>query len=203
MRSDRTAPPPVGTIRQMGHAVCVYCSSSDAVSPQLRALAGDVGSGLAARGWTLVYGGGGVGLMGEVARAALRAGAHVTGVIPGKLVDRESAMPDLNEVIRTRTLRERKQIMDDRSDAFLILPGGIGTLEELVEMLALRQLGEHDRPIVALDTDGFWEPLRAQFRLMAERKMLHQPMERLWSYAKTVDEALDAVGAQVSGREIR
>jgi uncharacterized protein (TIGR00730 family) len=197
MRADvRTTPTPLGTIRQMGHAVCVYCSSSDAVSPQLRALAGDVGTGLAARGWALVYGGGGVGLMGEVARAALRAGAQVTGVIPDKLVDREFPLPDLTEVIRTRTLRERKQIMDDRSDAFLILPGGIGTLEELVEMMALRQLGEHDRPIVALDTDGFWEPLRGQFRLMAERRMLHQPIERLWSYAKTVDEALDALGQE-------
>jgi cytokinin riboside 5'-monophosphate phosphoribohydrolase len=185
----------------MGHAVCVYCSSSDAVSPQLRVLAGDVGRGLAARGWAVVYGGGGVGLMGEVARAALDAGAPVTGVIPDKLVDRESVLPDLTEVIRTRTLRERKQIMDDRSDAFLILPGGIGTLEELVEMLALRQLGEHDRPIVALDTDGFWAPLRAQFRLMAQRRMLHQPMERLWSYARTVDDALDALGGRASERD--
>jgi hypothetical protein len=187
----------------MGHAVCVYCSSSDAVSPRLRALAGEVGSGLAARGWTLVYGGGGVGLMGEVARAALRAGANVTGVIPDRMVDREFALPNLTELIRTRTLRERKQIMDDRSDAFLILPGGIGTLEELVEMLALRQLGEHNRPIVALDSDGFWEPLRAQFRLMAERKMLHQPMERLWSYATTVDEALNALGQDRSGSHER
>lgn len=193
-------PKPPATILQMGHAVCVYCSSSDAVAPRLRALAGDVGQGLAARGWILVYGGGGVGLMGEVARAALEGGAHVTGVIPDKLVDREFVLPGLTEVVRTRSLRERKQIMDDRSDAFLILPGGIGTLEELVEMLALRQLGEHDRPIVALDADGFWEPLRAQFRHMAEQNMLHRPMDRLWAYAKTVDEALDTLERQTPRR---
>lgn len=179
---------------KQGRAVCVYCSSSEAVSPRLREVARAVGTGLAARGWTMVYGGGGVGLMGVTARAALRAGARVTGVIPDKLVERELAMPQLTELIRTRTMRERKQVMDDRSDAFLIMPGGIGTLEELVEMLSLRQLGYHDRPIVVLDTDDFWEPLRAQFRLMAEHKMLYAPMDRLWTYAETVDEALDALG---------
>jgi uncharacterized protein (TIGR00730 family) len=181
-----------------GRAVCVYCSSSEAVSDDLRRLATDVGAGLAARGWDLVYGGGSVGLMGEIARAALAGGAHVTGVIPDKLVDRELALHDVTELIHTRTLRERKQLMDERSDAFLILPGGVGTLEELVEMISLRQLGYHDRPIVVLDADRFWEPLRALLAHMGELGMLHQPMDHLLTYAATPAAALDALDADVA-----
>jgi uncharacterized protein (TIGR00730 family) len=175
-------------------SVCVYCSSSDHVSDDLRGLAEAVGAGLARRGWTMVYGGGAVGLMGVTARAALAGGAHVTGVIPDKLVDREVALRDISELIHTRTMRERKQLMDDRSDAFLILPGGIGTLEELIEMVSLRQLGYHDRPIVVLDADGFWAPLRRQIEAMDDRRMLHQPMNRLWTHTDDVDAALDALG---------
>lgn len=174
-------------------SVCVYCSSSTAVSDELCALAADVGAGLASRGWAMVYGGGGVGLMGVTARAALAGGAHVTGIIPDKLVEREIALLEVTELIRTRTMRERKQRMDDRSDAFLILPGGIGTLEELIEMVSLRQLGYHDRPIVLLDADGFWAPLRRQLEHMDAHRMLHQPMDRLWTYAESVDAALDAL----------
>ena len=174
-------------------SVCVYCSSSDDVSDSFRAIAGEVGAGLAARGWAMVYGGGAVGLMGVTARAALAGGARVTGVIPDRLIDREVALYEVTELIRTTTMRERKQIMDDRSDAFLILPGGIGTLEELVEMVSLRQLGYHDRPIVVLDAHGFWAPLREQLTHMDAHHMLHQPMDRLWTYTRTVDAALDAL----------
>lgn len=181
-------------------SVCVYCSSSTNVPNGLRALAEEVGTGLAARGWAMVYGGGAVGLMGVTARAALAGGAHVTGVIPDKLVDREVALHDVTELIHTATMRERKQLMDDRSDAFLILPGGIGTLEELVEMVSLRQLGYHDRPIVVLDVDGFWAPLQQQLAHMDAHQMLHQPMNRLWTHTRTVDEALDAL---VAGRRPR
>lgn len=182
-------------------SVCVYCSSSDDVSDSFRALAEEVGTALAARGWAMVYGGGAVGLMGVTARAALAGGARVTGVIPDKLVDREVALHDVTELIRTSTMRERKQLMDDRSDAFLILPGGIGTLEELVEMVSLRQLGYHDRPIVVLDADGFWAPLREQLAHMDVHRMLHQPMDRLWTYTHTVDAALDALAVGRRTRE--
>lgn len=181
-------------------SVCVYCSSSEAVSDELRALAGAVGAGLAERRWRMVYGGGSVGLMGITARAALAGGAHVTGVIPDKLVDREVALHDVSELIRTRTMRERKQIMDERSDAFLILPGGIGTLEELTEMMSLRQLGYHDRPIVIVDSDGFWAPLQQQMVRMAEHGMLHAPMDRLWTYAGSAAAAFSALAA-AAGKE--
>ncbi|MBW3604748.1 MAG: TIGR00730 family Rossman fold protein [Actinobacteria bacterium] len=182
-------------------SVCVYCSSSDNVSEALHAMATAAGSGLAERGWAMVYGGGSVGLMGSVARAALAGGAHVTGVIPDKLVDRELALDDVTELIRTRTMRERKQIMDERSDAFLILPGGIGTLEELIEMVSLRQLGYHDRPIVILDGDGFWAPLQAQMARMAEHGMLHAPMGSLWTAAPSVDAALAALNGAAGADE--
>lgn len=180
-------------------SVCVYCSSSDRLSDELRALAAAVGTGLAERGWRMVYGGGAVGLMGIAARAALAGGAHVTGVIPDKLVDRELALGDVSELIHTRTMRDRKQIMDERSDAFLILPGGIGTLEELIEMVSLRQLGYHDRPIVLLDTAGFWSSLQDQLARMADEEMLHAPVDDLWTYARSVGAALAALdGAAVA-----
>lgn len=184
-------------------AVCLYCSSSQAVDGRLRAVAAEVGRGIAARGWAMVYGGGGAGLMGAAARAALDAGGHVTGVIPHLLADRELALLDVTQLIRTTTMRERKQIMDDRADAFLVLPGGIGTLEELVEIVSLRQLGYHDRPVVVLDTDGFWDPLRSQIERMDAHGMLHTPMDQLWAYAGTPGEALDLLAARAgdaSGR---
>jgi len=152
----------------MSLSVCVYCASSELVSPELRAVAAELGRALAAEGWSLVYGGGNVGLMGEVARAALEAGAHVTGVIPHRLADREIALEDVTELVRTETMRERKGLMDDRSDAFVVLPGGIGTLEELVEILTLKQLGYHDRAIVVLDAGGYWDPFLAQLDRMVE-----------------------------------
>ncbi len=152
----------------MSISVCVYCASSESVSAELRALAAELGHALAAQGWSLVYGGGNVGLMGEVARAALAAGAHVTGVIPHRLADREIALEDVTELVRTETMRERKGLMDDRSDAFVVLPGGIGTLEELVEILTLKQLGYHDRAIVVLDAGGYWDPFLAQLDRMVE-----------------------------------
>jgi hypothetical protein len=100
-------------------------------------------------------------------------------------------------------MRERKQIMDDRADAFLVLPGGIGTLEELVEIVSLRQLGYHDRPIVVLDTDGFWDPLRTQIERMGALGMLHAPIDELWSYAQTPGEALDVLAARTGGPQRR
>ncbi|CAN5809745.1 hypothetical protein BH23ACT10_BH23ACT10_07970 [soil metagenome] len=184
-------------------SVCVYCSSSDRLSDDLRTLAADVGAGLAERGWRMVYGGGSVGLMGITARAALAGGAYVTGVIPDKLVDRELALRDVSELIRTRTMRERKQIMDERSDAFLILPGGIGTLEELIEMVSLRQLGYHDRPIVLLDAEGFWSSLQEQMVRMADEGMLHAPMDQLWTYARSVGAALTALDGAAAADQSR
>lgn len=177
------------------HSICVFCASSEAVADTDRAVAAGLGRALAAEGWGLVYGGGNVGLMGEVARAALSSGGHVTGVIPHRLVEAEFALDDVTELIRTETMRERKAIMDARSDAFVVLPGGIGTLEELVEILTLKQLGYHDRPIVVLDPRGYWEPLHAQVDRMVDEHLASASLRTLWRTVADVDAALDAVRA--------
>lgn len=150
-------------------SVCVFCASSDLIDVGYRHVAAELGRAIAAEGWALVYGGGDVGLMGEVARAALAGGAHVTGVIPHRLADREIALESVTELVRTDTMRERKALMDARADAFVVLPGGIGTLEELVEIVTLKQLGYHDRAIVLLDDQGYWDPLLDQLHRMVER----------------------------------
>jgi uncharacterized protein (TIGR00730 family) len=175
--------------------VCVYCASSEAVDPVHRQVAAELGRAIAAEGWGLVYGGGNIGLMGEVARAALEAGAPVTGVIPHRLADREIALESVSELLRVETMRERKAIMDERSDAFVVLPGGIGTLEELVEMITLKQLGWHHRAIVVLDSDGFWDPLLAQLRRMVDGRLAEPSLLELFHVARDVPEALAVLHA--------
>lgn len=179
--------------------VCVYCASSEGVGPEYRAVAADLGRALAAEGWGLVYGGGGIGLMGEVARAAMAAGAHVTGVIPHRLAKREVALMEITELLRTDTLRERKAIMDERSDAFVVLPGGIGTLEELVEIITLKQLGYHARAIVVLDAGGFWDPLLEQLRRMVDQGLAAPEIGELWQVTATVAQTVAALHAYTGG----
>lgn len=174
-------------------SVCVYAAASEAVNSTHRRLAADLGRAIAAQGWALVYGGGNVGLMGEVARGALAAGAQVTGVIPNRLASREIALEAVSELIRTETLRERKQIMDDRSDAFIVLPGGIGTLEELVEILTLKQLGYHDRAVIILDGAGYWEPLLTQFQRMIDERLVHPGFADLWQVTTDVPRTIEAL----------
>ncbi|HVB26917.1 MAG TPA: TIGR00730 family Rossman fold protein [Mycobacteriales bacterium] len=143
-------------------AVCVFCGSSDAVPPASLELATAVGTELARRGHRLVSGGGGVSLMGALARAARDGGAFTVGVIPRVLVGWEVADEEADELVITDDMRSRKQEMDRRADAFLVLPGGLGTLEELFEIWVARTLGMHNRPIVVLDPDGVFAPLRMQ-----------------------------------------
>lgn len=173
--------------------VGVFCASSDDALERDRTLARELGTTLAGRGWGLVYGGGDIGLMGAVAHAALDAGGHVTGVIPRKLVGRELALREVDELIVTESMRERQRFMDERSDAFVILPGGLGTLAELLEIVTLRQLGYHDRPVVLLDPDGFWQPLRDQLDAAIARGLASPACHDLFAPVATVDAALDAV----------
>jgi uncharacterized protein (TIGR00730 family) len=139
--------------------VCVYCSSSGAVDPAHVAVARDLGAALAAHGDVLVWGGARVGLMGEVARAARAAGGRTIGVIPESLVAVEIADHDADELIITADMLSRKGELARRADAFVALPGGFGTLEELLEQLTGRLLGFHVKPIVLADVGGFWQPL--------------------------------------------
>jgi len=140
--------------------VCVFCGSGPGRSPEYVKAAHAFGQSLAGAGFGLVYGGGGLGLMGETARSALSAGGYVTGIIPEFLVNKERMLHDVDEMIVTHNMHERKQRMFEHSDAFVALPGGIGTLEELVEQMTWAQLGQHDKPIVLANVDNFWAPLR-------------------------------------------
>ncbi len=140
--------------------MCVYCASGPR-DAELLALARRVGIAIAERGWTLVWGGGNVSAMGALAVSARARGGRTVGVIPKMLVHRELADVDADELIVTDTMRERKQVMEDRADAFLALPGGIGTLEELFEVWTSGYLGAHDKPVVLLDPGGHYDGLRA------------------------------------------
>lgn len=138
--------------------ICVYCGSGNGTNPAYTEAARTLGRSLAENDIGLVYGGGGLGLMGEVAQATLDAGGRVTGIIPRFLTEREHMLREASELIVTDNMHERKQLMFDRSDAFVALPGGIGTLEELVEQLTWAQLGRHTKPIVLADIEKFWTP---------------------------------------------
>ena len=182
-------------------AVCVYCASSTRVPDAYVELAAEVGTAIAARGHSLVSGGGRLSMMGAVARAARAGGAHTVGVIPQTLVDVEVGDTE-GELLVVGDMRERKGLMDARADAFLALPGGIGTLEELFEVWVARSLGLHVKPVVVLDADGLYAPLRQQVGLMHERGFVRTPALRALQWARSVDEALDLVEAGL-GQPVR
>jgi uncharacterized protein (TIGR00730 family) len=142
-------------------SVCVFCGARPGARPAYARAARDTGSLLARRGWRLVYGAGDVGLMGEVARAAQSAGGATFGVIPTHLLAREVGKRDLSTLVVTEDMHERKKVMFMNSDAIVLLPGGAGSLDELFEVLTWRQLGLHARPILLLNTEGYWDPLMA------------------------------------------
>lgn len=169
-------------------AVCVYCGSSPGADPAYARAARDVGDLLAASGLRLVYGGGSVGLMGEVANAALRAGGQVTGVIPRGLFRAEVAHPGLTELVEVTSMHERKMAMFERADAFVALPGGLGTLEELTELSTWAQLRLHDKPIATLDVNGFWQPFHQLLRrLVAEGFMKQAALELIINVGSVED----------------
>lgn len=143
--------------------LCVYCGSAIGTDPSYRAAAVELGAGLAARGIELVYGGGRNGLMGAVADAVLAGGGRVTGIIPVHLEHREVAHKGLSELVVVTDMHQRKRVMAERADAFAVLPGGVGTLDETVEALSWRQLGLHEKPLFIIDIAGYWSPLAALF----------------------------------------
>jgi uncharacterized protein (TIGR00730 family) len=180
-------------------AVCVYCSSSERIDPSYVALARELGAELARRGHSLVSGGGRVSMMGAVAAAARAGGAHTVGVIPQALVGWEVADDDADELVVTPDMRTRKATMDERSDAFIALPGGIGTLEELLEVWVARSLGLHSKPVVVLDPDGSYAGLRAVVASLEERGFVRAEANAVLGWTTTVAQALDLVQAQLGG----
>jgi uncharacterized protein (TIGR00730 family) len=154
----------------MQKLLCVYCSSSDRLDPKYAAAAEELGRELVARGFGLVYGGGKTGLMGAVARAVKSRGGRVVGVIPEFMKARELAYDEADELVTVVTMRERKLLMEARADAFVALPGGFGTLEEIMEILTLRQLDVVKKPCVFFNQDGFYDDLIKLFeKMLAER----------------------------------
>lgn len=176
-------------------SLCVFCGARFGVDPVTRDTAARLGTLLAREGITLVYGGGGVGLMGVVANAALDAGATVVGVIPRFLLQREAGHPDLTETIVVDTMHERKLQMFERSEAFVVLPGGLGTLEEFFEVLSWRTLGLHSKPIVIIDQGGYWQPLAALLRGVVEGGFADRTHLDHVAFVSDLDELLPAIAA--------
>ncbi|MFN0195091.1 MAG: TIGR00730 family Rossman fold protein [Aestuariivirga sp.] len=157
--------------------LCVYCGSGTGRNPLHMAAAKELGKAMAKEGIGLVYGGGGLGLMGEVARSVLDNGGHVTGIIPEFLVNREHMLDNVNELIVTTTMHERKMTMFARASGFVALPGGLGTLEELTEISTWAQLGQHAKPVIVCNIDGYWDPLLDLIDHMREEQFIRQGFE--------------------------
>jgi len=179
---------------QRSLSVCVYCGSRDGAEPAFAAAATAVGTSIGRLGWRLVYGGGRAGLMGRVADAALASGAQVVGVIPQSLMERELGHPGLHELQVVETMHQRKQMMAERADAFLALPGGIGTFEELFEVWTWRQLGYHDKPVGLLNAAGYYDTL-VDFLDQTERHgFVSGPQRALLQVDDTPDRLLQRLG---------
>ncbi len=187
--------------------VCVYCGSAEGGNPAYLRAARALGTSLAREKIRLVYGGGGIGMMGEIARAVEDAGGKVLGIIPDFLVAREHAAQGAREIVKVRDMHERKRTMFERADAFVALPGGIGTLEELVEQLAWVQLRRHKKPVLLANVLGFWDPLLALFKhLGAEGYLYNGPnflvAERIEDVVPKLRAALRSVSeAELHGEE--
>ncbi|GAB4572847.1 MAG: hypothetical protein Kow0077_13470 [Anaerolineae bacterium] len=177
----------------MSQTICVFASSSDAIAPIYFEAAEQLGRLMAERGHTLIYGGGGIGLMGAVARGMHAGGGRVIGVIPQKLIPQ--GYDGVDEMIVTETMRERKAIMEDRADAFVVLPGGFGTLEEVLEVLTLKQLGYHHKAITLLNTGGFWEPLLQTFEHLFRTHFADDGLRASYHVAATPEAALAYIAA--------
>lgn len=172
----------------MQKSLCVYCASSDRVDPKYFAVAAALGQAMAQREWGLIYGGGKTGLMGTVARSVKAGGGRVVGVIPEFMKERELAFTEADELISVITMRERKLLMETRADAFLALPGGWGTLEELLEILTLAHLETLQKPIIILNQEGYYDDLLRLFERIVAEKFMHATIRGKYAVAHTVEE---------------
>ncbi|MGO9544890.1 MAG: TIGR00730 family Rossman fold protein [Rhodomicrobium sp.] len=180
--------------------LCVYCGSGSGRDPRYKAAASALGRAMAEAGIGLVYGGGGNGLMGSVASAVRDHGGHVTGIIPASLLELENALENITERYVTNGFHERKMLMFNLSDGFVALPGGVGTLEELVEQLTWAQLGHHDKPIYIVNTAGYWDLLLQMFDRMREQHFIRPGLDIPYI---VVDEAENVVREFVKRRAPR
>jgi uncharacterized protein (TIGR00730 family) len=178
--------------------ICVYCGSGPGTNPRYIESAKALGKALAEAGIRLVYGGGSLGLMGALANAVLDHGGMVTGIIPDFLTMRENALNRVQEMVVTPDMHERKRLMFERSDAFVALPGGVGTLEELVEQLTWQQLGRHAKPVLLANIDGFWEPLLALFAHMRATQFIRASLPVEILKAERVEDILPRLRAALA-----
>jgi uncharacterized protein (TIGR00730 family) len=178
----------------MATSICVFCGSRHGIDPRFREAATRFGELAGTAQVRLIYGGGHVGLMGAVADAAMGAGGEVVGLIPTRLLEREVGHRAISELVVTRDMFERKQQMIDRADAFVILPGGLGTLDELLEVVTLRQLGYHAKPIVVVNLAGFWDPLLGLVERVIEQEFAEPSARTLYRMVGAVEEVLPALG---------
>ncbi|WP_119388961.1 TIGR00730 family Rossman fold protein [Taklimakanibacter lacteus] len=170
--------------------LCVYCGSGPGRNPAYMAAARALGIHMANQGIGLVYGGGSLGLMGEVARSVIAGGGHVVGIIPEFLVSKERMLTDVNELIVTASMHERKMTMFERSDGFVALPGGLGTLEELVEISTWAQLDRHAKPIIICDIDDYWAPLLTLISHMRQEKFIREGLELKFDVVKSAEQVV-------------
>jgi uncharacterized protein (TIGR00730 family) len=183
--------------------LCVYCGSSNLVDERYLAAARELGAAAARADIELVFGGGGVGLMGILADAALAAGGRVIGVIPTRLRAAELAHQGVTELIVTASMHERKREMAARADAFAVLPGGIGTLDETFEIITWRQLGLHNKPIFVVDIDGYWQPLRTLLDHLVAARFVLPLVPRLLDFVPNIAALMTALDASPSAGDTR
>jgi len=175
--------------------ICVYCGSSDGRDPAFKSAADEFGRLLAENGVGLVYGGGSLGLMGTIARAVLRHGGRVTGIIPEFLTVREKMLRDVQDLIVTHDMHERKKLMFEKSDGFVALPGGIGTLEETVEMLTWGQLGQHAKPVALANIKGYWDPLCELLSHMRSENFIRKDMDVGYIVVDAIEDLIPRIRA--------
>ena len=183
-----SAPPSVSSSAGGVASICVFCGSGAGRNPAYAEAAKVLGRNMAEAGISLVYGGGSLGLMGEVAQAVLAGGGRVTGIIPEFLSEKERMLKEVDELIVTTDMHERKRLMFEHSDAFVALPGGIGTLEELVEQMTWAQLGRHDKPVVIANIENFWAPLSGLLDHMRAEAFIRPGLEVRFTIVDDADE---------------
>jgi hypothetical protein len=181
--------PPARRIRN----ICVYCGAAQGVDPLYEAAAASLGEAMAKAGVGLVYGGGGNGLMGAIARSVLANGGDVIGIIPDFLLRKDKLLSEIHECIVVSDMHTRKRLMFERADAFVALPGGIGTLEELVEQLTWVQLERHSKPVIIADIDGFWQPLLHLFAHMRQHRFIQSTYEVRYLVAQKIEDILPMI----------
>lgn len=176
-------------------SLCVFCGSKTGADPAYEAAARSLGEEMAARGVRLVYGGGGIGLMGVLAETVLAGGGEVAGVIPDFLMAYEVGDPGVTELVVTGSMHERKARMFDMSDGVVVLPGGLGTLDETFEIITWKQLQQHAKPVVVLNAGGYWDPLDAMVDAIVANGFAHPKVKDLYTVVDTASQVFDALAA--------